>query len=149
MESVDREKRAASAGVSEARATEVFYDGACPICRREIGVYRGLVPEGAVAWRDVSQAGEAVAHDLSRQDALARFHARRADGSLVSGARAFLAVWRNVGLLRYPAAVLERRPFIWFVEGGYRAFLRLRKLWRPPEPGSRCRDGTNTQVKDG
>ena len=135
MESVDREQGAASAEASAVRATEVFYDGACPICRREIGVYRRLVPEGSVAWLDVSKASEAVAPDLDRRSALARFHARRADGALVSGARAFLAVWRNVGLLRYPAAILERRPFIWLVEGGYRAFLQLRRLWRPAGSG--------------
>lgn len=135
MQSQDREKVAPdaaknAASSSAARATEVYYDGGCPLCRREIAVYRRLIPEDAVAWRDVSGTGEMAAPDLSRQAAIARFHARRADGTLISGARAFLAVWRNLGALRPLAALLERRPFIWVVEGAYRVFLKIRPLWR-------------------
>ena len=32
----------------------VLYDGACPLCRREIGVYRGLQPNTPVCFADVS-----------------------------------------------------------------------------------------------
>ena len=111
-----------------AAAAEIFYDGTCPVCRREIAMWRKLTPEG-MDWRDVSGPDEA-APDLSREDALARFHARRADGRLVSGARAFLALWRRHPVLRPLARVLETPPLIHLAEGGYLLFLRVRRLWR-------------------
>ena len=35
-------------------ALTVMYDGACPLCRREIGLYQSLTPLQTVAWLDVS-----------------------------------------------------------------------------------------------
>ncbi len=55
---------------------------------------------------------------------------RRADGTLVSGARAFLAFWRASPRLRPLAVALDRAPFVQGLEVCYRGFLRLRKLWR-------------------
>lgn len=34
----------------------VYFDGACPLCRREIGVYRGLEPRQPLRFVDVSRA---------------------------------------------------------------------------------------------
>ncbi len=75
----------------------VYYDGACPVCRREIGFYRARTG-GAVEYCDVATAA-CPAPDLSREDALQRFHVRLGDGTLVSGAGAFLALWREMGWL--------------------------------------------------
>lgn len=129
-----RRLRARSSSMSDAppdaaAAAEVFYDGACPLCRREIAAYRGMAGMEAVAWRDLTAAG-AAPPDLDREAALARFHVRRADGTLVSGARAFLAVWRRSPRLAPLARALDRRPFVALLDVGYAGFLRLRRLWR-------------------
>jgi predicted DCC family thiol-disulfide oxidoreductase YuxK len=113
-----------------AAAAELFYDGACPLCKAEIGAYRAMEGAGRIAFRDAS-AGEAPP-ELKAEAALARFHARRADGALVSGFRAFLAVWRVNPRLAPLARALDRPPFTWAGEGAYRLFLRLRPLWRRP-----------------
>ena len=112
-----------------ARAAEVFFDGACPVCRAEIATYRGMQGGDSIAWRDVA-AGEAPV-EIGRDAALARFHVRRADGRLVSGFRAFLAVWRVNGRLAPVARLLDRPPFVWAGEAAYRLFLLVRPLWRP------------------
>lgn len=112
-----------------AAAAEVFYDGACPLCRAEIAQYRGMRGAEAIAFRDVA-AGDAPP-EIGADAALARFHVRRADGSLASGFRAFLAVWRANPRLAPAARLLDRAPFTWIGEGVYRLFLRLRPLWRP------------------
>ena len=62
------------------RAAEVYYDGACPICSREIAFYQKRMAKDAIAWRDVATE-TAPAPDLTREDALARFHIRRSDGA--------------------------------------------------------------------
>jgi predicted DCC family thiol-disulfide oxidoreductase YuxK len=112
-----------------AAAQAVFYDGGCPICRREIAAYRGMRGMDAIEWHDVTDAGTDLC-GLDRDAALARFHARRADGEVVSGAAAFLAVWRRSDRLRPLAIVLDRQPFRAALELGYRGFLRIRPLWR-------------------
>jgi len=73
----------------------VLYDGACPLCRREIGVYQGLQPIHAsqtLSFSDISQADSALPPGGVRSDYLARFHVQRADGQVISGAAAFSTV---------------------------------------------------------
>ncbi len=120
--------------IDPAAAAEVFYDGGCPLCRAEIAQYRRMRGGEAIGWRDVA-AGEAPP-EIAPEQALARFHARRADGELVSGFRAFLAVWRANPRLSPLARALDRAPFTWVGEAAYRLFLRLRPLWRRQPPGA-------------
>jgi predicted DCC family thiol-disulfide oxidoreductase YuxK len=106
----------------------VYYDGACPVCRREIGFYQKRT--GAqVSYCDVA-AEVCPAPDLRREDALRRFHVRLADGVLVSGAAAFLALWRATPGFRFPARLLSARPVVAALDVAYDGFLKLRRLWR-------------------
>ena len=106
----------------------VYYDGACPVCRREIGFYQKRTG-GSVSYCDV--ATEACpAPDLDREEALKRFHVRLPDGALVSGAAAFLALWRATPGFRLPARLLSARPVVALLDVAYKGFLRLRRLWR-------------------
>ena len=128
-------------------ALTVYYDGACPLCLREIRFYSGLRGGDRMAWVDVAHAASsALPADLSREQALARFHARRADGSLVSGAPAFLAVWHHLALFRPLARLLDRRWLHGPLDAAYRLFLRVRPALQrlaarhPPEDcGQSCR----------
>ncbi|MEL6601210.1 MAG: DUF393 domain-containing protein [Pseudomonadota bacterium] len=113
----------------QAAAREVFYDGACPLCRAEIDQYRGMVADGSVTWTNVADE-EPLPEGLDRETLLARFHARREDGEVVSGARAFLAVWRQMKSLRWLALILDRQPFIAVLDLLYAGFLKIRPLWR-------------------
>lgn len=106
----------------------VYYDGACPVCRREIGFYQKRTG-GAVSYCDVA-AEVCPAPDLTREDALRRFHVRLADGELVSGAAAFLALWRETPGFRTAAKLLSARPVVAVLDLGYAGFLKLRRLWR-------------------
>ncbi len=114
----------------QSRAVEVFYDGVCPVCRAEVAVLQKAAEGAGITWRDVAASPEDPASDLGREDALARFHVRRADDTLASGAAAFLALWRNIGWLRPLAIALDRPPFRGCAEIAYRGFLIVRRLWR-------------------
>jgi predicted DCC family thiol-disulfide oxidoreductase YuxK len=106
-----------------ARVT-VWYDGACPLCRREIAAMRGLDRRSRIDFVDVADPA-APACPVDRAELLARFHARE-DGVIYSGAAAFAAMWRAIPLLR-PFGLLARAPFIlWLLERAYRLFLRAR-----------------------
>jgi predicted DCC family thiol-disulfide oxidoreductase YuxK len=75
----------------------VYYDGTCPLCRREIAHYRKRDTAGRIEWRDIGHMPDgAVAPDLTRTEAMAQLHARRADGRLVRGAEAFALLWSQV-----------------------------------------------------
>lgn len=128
----DRHPQAAPAG----QTVTVYYDGACPLCSREIGVYRGLRGADRVCWVDVQSADRAaLGEDLTREEALARFHVRGADGSLVSGGAAFVRLWNSLPALGWLAAVAGRPPLSWALEPAYRLFLRLRP-WLTRRRGS-------------
>ncbi len=109
----------------------VYYDGGCPVCRREIALYQRQPGAERCAWVDVSAtASERVADDLDRADALARMHVRRADGRLVDGAVAFIALWQALPKTRWLGRIAGVPPLPWLLEFGYRIFLRVRPLWR-------------------
>lgn len=104
----------------------VLYDGACPLCRREIALYQGLAASQAIAWTDVSQADAAVPNPNDRARYLARFHVVAADGRVLSGAEAFVALWAALPGWRW-AAALARWPGVTpLMEVAYRGFLHLR-----------------------
>jgi ubiquinone biosynthesis monooxygenase Coq7 len=111
--------------VSPASLT-VLYDGSCPLCRREIGVYRGLKANTPVCFADVSDAAQPLPSGTTREQLMARFHVRGADGQLLSGAAAFLALWATLPGWRW-LALLGRVPgAAWAMERAYRLFLRVR-----------------------
>ena len=108
----------------------VLYDGACPLCRREIGLYRGLrplQPDSPVSFADVNDTAWPLPPGTTREQLLARFHVRCGDGTLLSGARAFLALWAALPGWRWLALAGRMPGAAWVMERAYRRFLR----WRP------------------
>lgn len=109
----------------------VYYDGACPLCSREIAAYQRARGGDTLQWVDASGCSASeLGPQLPRDKALARLHVRLPDGRLVSGARAFVAVWQQLPAFR-GLALLARLPGATLVmEDLYRAFLAVRPLWR-------------------
>jgi len=103
----------------------VMYDGACPLCRREVGIYQGLEPAQPVAWLDVSQTSVRLTPE-DRARYLARFHVRRKDGLLLSGAAAFVALWRVMPGWRWLARFAMLPGVTPVLEQLYRGFLHIR-----------------------
>lgn len=102
----------------------VWFDGACPLCQREIALMRRLDKRGAIHFVDVTSAGAACPIDPALL--LARFHAQEVEGPLLHGAAAFAAMWRAIPLLRPLGLAARFPPFLFLMEGAYRGFLRLR-----------------------
>ena len=102
----------------------VWFDGSCPLCRREITLMRRLDRRGAIEFIDIATMPTAQC-PVDRAELLSRFHARE-NGRLVSGAEAFAAMWRAIPILR-PLGLAARVPIVFAVlERCYTAFLRVR-----------------------
>ena len=104
----------------------VLYDGACPLCRREIALYQGLPSSQPLAFADVSDTALPLPADATRAQLMARFHVRQADGRLLSGARAFLALWAVLPGWRWLAWLGRVPGGAGLMELAYRGFLHLR-----------------------
>ena len=105
-------------------AVKVWYDGACPLCLREIALIRRLDRRGAITFIDVA-AGADPSCPVDRAQLLARFHAEE-DGVIHDGAAAFAAMWRAIPLLR-PLGLAARHPLaLKVLEAAYIRFLRVR-----------------------
>jgi predicted DCC family thiol-disulfide oxidoreductase YuxK len=101
----------------------VWFDGGCPLCRREIALIRRLDWRERIAFVDVAAPGSAC--PIDRAALLARFHAGE-NGVMLSGAAAFAAMWRAVPLL-WPLGQIARLPLVLLLlERAYLAFLRIR-----------------------
>ncbi len=109
----------------------VYYDGGCPVCTREIGFYQRRRGAGCIHWVNVAHCtDEALGTGLTREAAYARLHARRPDGHLESGARAFAALWQALPAFRLAGRVAALPGVAHGLEWGYRGFLKVRQLWR-------------------
>jgi len=85
-------------GMDKSASLEVWYDGACPLCMREIALMRRLDRAGRIRFTDVADAGAA----------------------------AFAALWRAVPLL-WPLGQAARVPLVLrALEWLYLRFLKLR-----------------------
>jgi predicted DCC family thiol-disulfide oxidoreductase YuxK len=111
---------------SEKYALTIYFDGSCPLCSAEISLYRNEAGAKRFCFRDVSQAEQPLERDLTRADAMARFHVRRSDGQLVSGAAAFVSIWRELPRWRWAASIAAIPGVMALLESGYRLFLPAR-----------------------
>ncbi len=103
----------------------VYFDGSCPLCQREIGMYRHLASREPIVWMDVSQPAE-LGQGLDCRLAMRRFHVRDAQGRLYSGAGAFAQLWLRLPGWQWLGWVGSRPPLRWLLEIAYRAFLPVR-----------------------
>jgi predicted DCC family thiol-disulfide oxidoreductase YuxK len=103
---------------------KVWYDGACPLCLREIALMRRLDRRGRITFVDVAE-GSDPSCPVDRAQLLARFHAEE-DGVVHSGAAAFAAMWRAIPLLRPLGLAARWSPALRLLEAAYVRFLKVR-----------------------
>jgi predicted DCC family thiol-disulfide oxidoreductase YuxK len=108
-----------------------YFDGVCPVCRAEIAHYQRQRGAEAITWIDAASCEESdLGAGLVRSAALARFHVREADGSLVVGGGAFVAIWRRLPAFAWLSRFASSRLATALLDLAYLIFLRIRPAWR-------------------
>jgi predicted DCC family thiol-disulfide oxidoreductase YuxK len=86
----------------------VFYDGLCPMCRREIAHYRRMDRAQSLLWVDITREPERVqSYGLTVERAMQRFHVLDALGRWQTGVAAFLELWSHLPYYRWLASVVR------------------------------------------
>ena len=104
----------------------VYFDGSCPLCTKEISLYKNADGAERITFCDVSRADSALPADLTPAAAMARFHVRGADGALASGAAGFALLWSNLPRWRWLGRIVSFAPVRMVAELTYRGFLKIR-----------------------
>ena len=89
----------------------VYFDGKCPICRREIDLMKMLNRKERLQFIDFSNSSyHPTDHGLNQCDLGRVIHACWSDGILITGVDVFREMWEAIGLGFL--ARLSRRPLI-------------------------------------
>jgi predicted DCC family thiol-disulfide oxidoreductase YuxK len=105
----------------------MFYDGGCPLCRREVGHYRRLDRTRRVRWIDISMPEEWLEpFCLTRSDAMARLHVLDGEGKMQTGAAAFVTLWSALPYYRWLARLVRSLGLVPLLERLYVPFARWR-----------------------
>ncbi len=108
-------------------AFEVFFDGLCPLCRKEIAMLQRLDRgRGRIECTDISAPGfDASALGVPHQQLMASIHGRLPDGTLVEGVEVFRQLYGAVGF--GPLVAVTRVPGVsHLLDAAYGVFARNR-----------------------
>ena len=115
---------------------EVFYDGDCPLCMREIRMLMGLdARRGRIRFTNIaSPEFDPAPLGVDWDSFMRRIHARLADGSWIRGVEVFRRLYAAVGF--GPLVWLSRAPGLSaLLDFGYEKFAANRLKWT-----GRCTD---------
>lgn len=88
--------------------TEVLYNAACPICKREIDHYAKLSAKHdlPIGYHDLGDAAELAQWGMTEKDAAMRLHVRK-DGQIYGGIPAFIVLWQDIPQMRWLAKLVS------------------------------------------
>jgi predicted DCC family thiol-disulfide oxidoreductase YuxK len=105
---------------------EVFFDGECPLCRREIELLRRLDRGARLRFTDISEPSfDPASIGLDRATLMGRIHGRLPSGEIVEGVEVFRRLYTAVGL-RWLVAPTRLPGVSHLVDLAYRVFARNR-----------------------
>ena len=119
-------ERATAPEIESGRQVEVFFDGDCPLCMREIRMLRRLDRRHRIQFTDIaSRDFDAARYGKTQTEFMASIQGRSADGQWLDGVEVFRQLYAAVGL--GPVVALTRVPGVSHgLDAGYRWFSRNR-----------------------
>jgi len=105
----------------------IFYDGLCPLCSREIILYRKKDTQNKINFVDITLPGfSAEKEGLDPVAVIKIFHVKTADGAILTRVEAFAAIWKilpGFGTLTWLA---EKPLLLLLMNAGYEVFAAVR-----------------------
>lgn len=126
MQSLNKPRKSAEVTTWD---VEVFYDGDCPLCRREINLLRRWDRRSRIRFTDIADPHfSAEKYGLSQEQFMAEIQGRLPDGSWLTGVEVFRHLYSAVGF--GPVVSLSRLPGIrQTLNVMYRFFAKRRLKW--------------------
>lgn len=105
----------------------LFYDGACPLCRKEIDHYKRLDRKRDINWIDISTDSETLKNfSLDYITAMKHIHGVTEQSKVVRGVAAFVLVWRKLPYYRWLAAFVSNLHLVSLLDRVYFGFANWR-----------------------
>jgi predicted DCC family thiol-disulfide oxidoreductase YuxK len=119
---------------NEAKKLEIFYDGLCPLCTKEINHYRKHPESHRIRFVDIaSRDFDPTKEGLDSEDVHRSFHVKTPEGSIVKGVDGFVEIWKYLDIFK-PLSIAAQsslgRPFF---NLGYDIFSKVRPIFRRDE----------------
>ena len=129
---------------------EVFFDGDCPLCRREIDMVRRLDKSDRLILTDIASPSF-VATDVSLDTLMREIHGRFPDGDYVTGVEVFRQIYDRIGFsflvvpTRWPVVRHALHPMYRFF-AYFRFQLAKRRMSRANCHQNSCQRTTNATI---
>jgi predicted DCC family thiol-disulfide oxidoreductase YuxK len=92
-------------------AIEVFYDGDCPLCMKEISMLMHRDRQSRISFTDIARADFDPSNvGVTQEVLMRRIHGRLPDGSLIEGVEVFRRLYAAIGF--GPIVWLTRIPVV-------------------------------------
>lgn len=135
---VPTDSASVTGGAAPSWDVEVFFDGDCPLCSREIAMLRRRDRQHRIQFTDISISAEEfdpASINRTRTELMAEIHGRLADGTIISGVEVFRRLYSAVGFTRL-VAITQIPGLSRLLDFGYGLFARNRLS----VTGRRCQD---------
>lgn len=105
----------------------IYYDGLCPLCSREIQVYREKDQNHRLHYIDITRPEfDALAEGLDPVKVHKTFHVKKQDSTILTGVEAFVAIWDELSMFPFLSRLAKSSVVRPFFELGYVCFSKVR-----------------------
>ena len=112
----------------------IFFDGVCPLCKREVDFLQSKNQKGALSFIDIntSDFSSDLKYGITYKQAMDRIHAMKSDGSVIKDIKVFQEAYSLIGLgwIYAPTKLPILDKFIEFIYGLWAKY-RLKITFRP------------------
>ena len=112
----------------------IFFDGGCPLCKREVDFLQSKNQKGSLRFSDIntSDFSSDLKFGITYKQAMDRIHAMKSDGSVIKDIKVFQEAYNLIGLgwIYAPTKLPILDKFIEFIYGLWAKY-RLKITLRP------------------